>query len=755
MADQSDLEKLYREAQTALKAKDYTRASELLRQILKADVDYKDAAQLLARVIQLSRRRWYNDPRTWGALGAILLVGLGIYLFPILRGLYRQPAPAPVILPTGTPAQTIVLPATATATLLPTPTSIPLTWKRISLGQEFPRDTVTAFTTDKKDPDVIYAGMKNGGVYKTIDGGLSWRPAHYGMANTQVESLLIDSQNPRILYASTMDGVYKTEDGGENWFRIGNGTYLLMDYQDNSHLYARDKNGIYETTDRGNTWTTVYPLNKDCPGTILSWAIHPADGNTLLAGGGEGCEIGLYQSDDGGRSWAWVEMDEEPPIYIDRLLIGIDKQGESSFYVSYQPGGFVVSYGAGLTWNSVGEVDFESATTDPDNSPPYFFGGNSWIWMTQGKGYPWQRIRLRIVTATAIHVDHYTGVERIIVGGARYSANFDDGIFISTDSGVAWAEYNNGLGSTRSELRLNPRDSSRLYLATYYPYPYLSGGSNQGCTIYRSSDSGKNWSSIYFVIDPGWCSPAFDGANDLYIMEGNSWQKSQDGGDHWWWALEGDKWRETYGNWDAHFSLPIASISVSANPYIPGLIYAIGDEIYYSTDAGESWQPSNGSKDLGDSRLFYKDEGQTVYAIGQTHQAYSKDSGGTWQACGQDVTASRSDTRLALELQGSRLYLATPGQGVLISTDNCGSWQPSNNGLTNLFVNTLAIDPNNPDTVYAGTDGGAYISYDAGVTWGQVNDGLLGATVVYSIAVDKDSNVYAATPYGIFKLEKK
>ena len=72
MADQSELEALYREAQSALKAKDYDHASNLLRQILKADVDYKDAAQLLARVIKLSRRRWYNDPRLWGALGAIL-----------------------------------------------------------------------------------------------------------------------------------------------------------------------------------------------------------------------------------------------------------------------------------------------------------------------------------------------------------------------------------------------------------------------------------------------------------------------------------------------------------------------------------------------------------------------------------------------------------------------------------------------------------------------------------------------------------
>ena len=73
----------------------------------------------------------------------------------------------------------------------------------------------------------------------------------------------------------------------------------------------------------------------------------------------------------------------------------------------------------------------------------------------------------------------------------------------------------------------------------------------------------------------------------------------------------------------------------------------------------------------------------------------------------------------------------------------------------NTSMNSIVFDPGNPDILYAGTDGGAYVSFDRGETWGEINDGLLGATVVYSIVVDKDSNVYAATPYGIFKLENQ
>lgn len=100
----------------------------------------------------------------------------------------------------------------------------------------------------------------------------------------------------------------------------------------------------------------------------------------------------------------------------------------------------------------------------------------------------------------------------------------------------------------------------------------------------------------------------------------------------------------------------------------------------------------------------------------------------------------------------------------MISKDGCASWRSSNIGLSSLFVNSIAIDPNNPNIIYAGTDGGAYVSFNSGQTWdeisdgrpwGEINDGLLGALVIYSISVDKDSNVYAATPYGIFKLEGK
>jgi hypothetical protein len=116
--------------------------------------------------------------------------------------------------------------------------------------------------------------------------------------------------------------------------------------------------------------------------------------------------------------------------------------------------------------------------------------------------------------------------------------------------------------------------------------------------------------------------------------------------------------------------------------------------------------------------------------------------------------STNSGKRFRLAGTINRLFIATT-TGVSFSTDGCRTWNRTNNGSDMGWVNTIYVDPNDPDTVYAGTNSGAFVSFDGGETWGQVNDGLLGVTVVYSIVVDKDSNVYAATPYGILKLENK
>jgi len=295
-----DLDASYREAQQALKSRDYIRASELFRQILVIDENYKDVSRLLAQAVKLRRRRWFNDPHLWGTVGVVAIIALGIVLAPKVSGLLTRSEPTKptvIVQPTSTvPPTDIPIPTDIVA---PTPTSIPLAWKRINIGQDFARDTITAIAIDPKDSDVLYAGTENAGIYKSIDGGLSWRPAHNELGATRVDSLVIDPSNPRTLFAGVLlDDVYKSTDGGELWQKTNVASQsasisqVVMDPNDSLHLlYLSDQ--IHETMDGGQTWQAN--IISGCPQDIQNLIFNPADALILYAsdGGGSSCEEGV------------------------------------------------------------------------------------------------------------------------------------------------------------------------------------------------------------------------------------------------------------------------------------------------------------------------------------------------------------------------------------------------------------------------------------------------------------------------------
>jgi photosystem II stability/assembly factor-like uncharacterized protein len=455
---------------------------------------------------------------------------------------------------------------------------------------------------------------------------------------------------------------------------------------------------------------------------------------------------------------------------VEALAIGLDEGGDFSIYADIASslgteGGLFNSNDAGGTW-SFSRGHGYLLTADPDNPAKIYAHDGSSLFVTDGRDLAW-----RLVTGSnskaysAIHIDHPNGAERLITAATNVASQGSPyvGVFVAQDGGRSWTQRNGGMGSAWTELSIDPTDSARIFLATYYTNAYSPG--RLACTLFRSVDRGASWSSIR--ANATWCGPTFDASHVLYLDDSGRLQQSRNAGDSWLWGWDqGSFNRKTGAEIDPTLAFALPSYyrggfffeedrSLSANPYEGGFVYDAGAVIYYSADGGTSWELSEGSEGLWDARLYYANQGKQIYAMGRSQQSYSVDSGKTWQPCPADVTTSRSDSRLAMDAQGSRLYVATPGTGVLISADACRTWRASNNGLANLYVNTLAVDPNNSDTVYAGTDGGAYISIDSGKSWGEINDGLLGATVVYSIAVDKDGNVYAATPYGIFKLEGK
>ncbi|MBI5951449.1 MAG: hypothetical protein HY865_07310, partial [Chloroflexi bacterium] len=592
----------------------------------------------------------------------------------ILLQACASPSPAPAIEPTKT-----VTVASSTSTPMPTatptsaPTPIPLAWTQVYDGQDFERDMVTAFATDKTDANIIYAGMKNSGVYKTIDGGLSWSPVNQGLTSTKMSSLVISPQNPLVLYAGTMDGIFNTNNGGEDWLRINNGSHVLMDMQDGSHLYARDETNIYETTNQGKSWKTVYSFKEGCPDKIRSWAIHPLDGKTLFIGAGEECEPTIYLSSDGGNTWV---LEEKGNICLDGLVIGLDRQGNYSINSSCED------------WS----VSIPTSTLDTE----YYFVDSNFYRQNLNEeqklilGNP----GIGFVTAITISPDD---PNTIYVGG--------EGIAVSRDGGLTWTELNNGLGSALLHLEAGKGIKRALYglagkcQGIRIPLRVPRSGSHVlheiEQSLFSSTDGGKTWK---FIDQPG-CNLIKDADGMTVYRVGGS-----PGG-----VSEGWIWRskDVGKSWEKLLT-PDRVIALTADQNQSGLLYVnlVEWDVWtnkqkVSTDYGHRWKSKIPTEDI---KICY---GSTLHFI----DAYRP---------------------MAIDPQDGNHVLVIDNGVLLESHDSCDSTgvfstAPSTN------MNSIAFDPNNSDILYAGTDGGAYITFDGGATWGQVNDGLVGSDIVYSI----------------------
>jgi photosystem II stability/assembly factor-like uncharacterized protein/tetratricopeptide (TPR) repeat protein len=750
----------YAEAEAALSVKDNKRAIKLLKEVVSIDPMYKDASSMLAKAVEWDRGRRPTWQRffLWGGLGATLLIVLALVLsqmqfFPDWQSIINPQALQTTQTISTESASTLTQPAsttlssgstvTQTTSTTSTPTSDHLSWNRLTSGQFLTSDVITAIVVDPDNPDVQYVGTVNSGIYRSQNSGISWQPINNGLSGVNIRSLVVDPSNPGTLYAGILvAGVNKSTDGGESWQPINQGIELpgfegtsivLLDPQDNQHLYYTNGDVFHESFDGGESWSES---RTSCPDIDIEMVIHPSNGDILFAADAEydECDTGLYRSLNGGKTWTLTEL--SAPGFWDHS-IAIDSQTGTYLLVSAWEQGLFASSDGGETWNQVLEDECQGVAISPEDGRVMYCANWDSIRKSTDGGQTWQTISQESFDAfRSITISPHDS-DTILIGGTL--------MYQSMDGGISWTGTSNGLGAGFLELKIDPADSSIMYVEQGYPEIDIG-------TLHRSLDGGRSWE----VVTHRGFGLAIDAAgNILYRVDDDEAGliRSLDAG----------------RTWD-RLAFPETGLSnVVAHPQKPEIVYALGTKatehrnyIYISYDNGLTWQKTDGlrhiSHHLGLS--FDHELGQVVYAVdhgGNIHR--SSDAGQTWTACSDlGYWVTLSDTHSVIDPRNSaRLFVATHGNGVALSENNCLSWNSSNSGLGNLSVNTLAINPLNPDTVFAGTDGGVYVSYDGGVTWEEINDGLLGSQIVYSIVIDPQDpdNVYASTPFGIFKLERK
>lgn len=373
-----------------------------------------------------------------------------------------------------------------------------------------------------------------GGVNRWTSGG----PAGVG-----VNCLAIDPRNPQAVYAGTgQNGVFKSANGGLSWSNSGgiqtlSVWSLAIDPLTPSTVYAATNSGVFKSTDAGSGWDAVRP---GLPSPSLSFgvlAINPVASSTVYAG----TDNGLFKSTDGGLNWnlsnyfvaSWIYslvFDPQKPSTIYAA-----DYGYPDFDYANSQSRVYTSKNDGATWSltgaSVVPAIFGALVIDPAQSSILYAGTRKGLYKSVDAGATWSlpSADLENVAVSALAIDPKNP-------GTLYAANYGRGVLRSTDGGISWAPFNSGLTNTNVGALAIDRTGTRLHAGTtkgVFDYQIFSGALDltvgtdntarlafvdiEGSVVLRSIDSaGASTSSASYGPYSGWSTTAVaDGADGL------------------------------------------------------------------------------------------------------------------------------------------------------------------------------------------------------------------------------------------------
>jgi len=547
----------------------------------------------------------------------------------------------------------------------------------------------------------VYVGAASGGVWKSVNGGTTFKPVFDKEPVQSIGAITIDPKNPRTIWVGTGeawtrnstsvgDGVYKSIDGGDNWTNLGLNdseriSKILVDPANTNTVYVcatgklwsdGDQRGVYKTTDGGKTWTKVLKGANASTGCSMM-SMDSKNPQTLYAGmwdfrrqgwafrsGGDGPNAfsgsGLFKSTDGGSSW--TELDE-------RSAKGLPPKPWGRIAMTAAPSRPNVVYA------------FIEAVMPKDGLYRSDDGGKTWVALDRSQNMIWRPF-------------YYAN---LIVDPKDENKIYkpDGSLIASNDGGKSFSDISGGAHGDFHDVWIDPDNTDHLITGD-------DGG------LWYSYDGGNRWwkaenlpiSQFYHVsVDMDVPYHVYGGLQDNSSWVGDS---QYPGG------VTNSRWENMYGG-DGFWMF--------VDPSNPDYIYAESQGGYIGrinrkTHEARSIQPLPQYKE-GKLRFNWNapihispTQDGTIY-LGAQFLFRSRDHGQTWERISPDLTTNDPE-RQKQEQSGG------------VTVDNSSAEMHTT-------IYSIVESPKNSNLIWVGTDdGNLQLTRNGGKTWTNVVSNIRG-----------------------------
>ncbi len=583
------------------------------------------------------------------------------------------------------------------------------TWKNIGLKEA---RHIVRVIVHPKNPDIVWAAVmghlfgpnENRGVYKSVDGGATWKKVLYVNPQTGASDLIIDPSNPDIMYAGTWElirtpyslesggagsGMYKSTDGGNTWESIKNNKGLpkgvwgivgvAVAKSNTDKLYALIENangGLYVSNDAGKNWELASSDNniRQRAWYYTKVFVDPADENKVYCP-----NVNFMVSSDGGKSFTSLRTP-----HGDHHDLWIDPKNGKRMIVS-DDGGAQVSMDAGRNWSTMmNQPTVQAYRLSTDNSFPYrilaaqqdnsafriksstygaFIGENDFEVTAGGEsGY---------IVADPLNSD--------IVYGGSYGGLITRFDHKTGENRIINVWPDNPMGAGAEAMKYRFQWNHPIFFSPHNPKKLYTAGNH----LFSTENEGASWTML---------SP------DL-TTDDKAKQKSSGG-------------PITQDNTSVEYYCTI--FTAAESPVEKDLLWTGSDDgvISVSKDGGKTW-----------ANVTPKDAPKWIM----------------WNRV--EVDPIRKGTAY---FAGTRYKLDDFAPYIYKTTDYGATWTKITNGIDPLhFTRTIVASPRKAGVLFAGTEYGLYVSINDGASWErfQLN---LPVTPITDLLI-KDQNLIVAT----------